>query len=293
MSHNIESIFSWLFAVFIIGFMLEIMQVGYYFIQFQSYQKEVGQIVQRRGGMTDKAVTEANNLSKNFYGSRYATAPLKDYFIEYQNGSIKFYDKSGNYVPDSKMASYKDARVLYSSQNKSSMLTNDSDFNRYSDWDAIEKLYVKSGDNYVQLSTPDLVARYLPYYYEARYGIGNNLIQLADYKAGGWNESDASKDQIAEIKNAFNLSSLSDANKVLNTKLNLNSISHDNGYQVNYQIGMAIIPVFAFSKSYQVKRQGVITSEISQNLPDDLLNYGRDWDSVSGAYYIVRRRFIT
>lgn len=279
MSHNIGSIFSWLFAVFIIGFMLEIMQVGYYFIQFQSYQKEVGQIVQRRGGMTDKAVTEANNLSKNFYGSRYAAAPLKDYFIEYQNGSIKFYDKSGNYVPDSEMASYKDARVLYSSPNKddkSSMLTKDSDFNRYSDWDAIEKLYIKSGDNFVQLSTPDLVARYLPYYYEARYGIGNNLIQLADYKAGKWKDSDASNDQIAEIKNAFGISSLNDADKVLNTKLNLNSIGHDNGCQVNYQLGMAIISVFAFSRSYQVKRQGVATSEISQNLPDDLLGY-RTW----------------
>lgn len=279
MSHNIGSIFSWLFAVFIIGFMLEIMQVGYYFIQFQSYQKEVGQIVQRRGGMTDKAVTEANNLSKNFYGSRYAAAPLKDYFIEYQDDSIKFYDKSGDYVPDSKLASYKDARILYSSPDKSSMLTKDSDFDKYNNWEAVEHLYVKSGDNFVQLSTPDLVARYLPYYYEARYGIGNNLIQLAEYKAGKWNESDASKDQIAEIKNAFNLSSLSDANKVLNTKLNLNSISHDNGCQVSYQIGMSIIPVFAFTKGYQVKRQGVITSEISQNLPDDLLNYSRDWDS--------------
>lgn len=281
MSHNIGSIFSWLFAVFIVGFMLEIMQVGYYFIQFQSYQKEVGQIVQRRGGMTDKAVTEANNLSKNFYGSRYAAAPLKDYFIEYQDGSIRFYDKSGNYVPDSKLASYKDARILYSSQNKSSMITKDSDFNKYDDWDAIEKLYVKTGDDksgykYVQLSTPDLVARYLPYYYEARYGIGNNLIQLADFKAGKWKESDASKDQVTEIKNAFGLSSLSDAGKVLNTKLNLNAIGHDNGTQVNYQIGMAIIPVFTFTRGYNVKRQGVTTSEISQNLPDDLLNY-RGW----------------
>lgn len=276
MSHNIGSIFSWLFAVFIVGFMLEIMQTGYDFIQFQSYQKEVEQIAQRRGGMNDKAVAEADNLSKNFYGSRYAAAPLKEYFIEYQNGSIKFYDKSGNYVPDSKLASYKDARVLYSSQNKSSMLTNDSNFNQYSDWDSIEKLYVKSGDNYVQLSTPDLVARYLPYYYEARYGIGNNLIQLADYKAGKWKDSDASKDQIAEITNAFGISSLNDADKVLNTKLNLNSISHDNGCQVDYQIGMAIIPVFAFSKSYQVKHQGITTSEISQNLPDDLLGY-RTW----------------
>lgn len=281
MSHNIGSIFSWLFAVFIIGFMLEIMQVGYYFIQFQSYQKEVGQIVQRRGGMTDKAVTEANNLSKNFYGSRYAAAPLKDYFIEYQDDSIKFYDKSGNYVPDSEMASYKDARVLYSSpkdHDKASMLTDDSDFNKYKDWDAIKKLYVKSGDNFVQLSTPDLVARYLPYYYEARYAIGNNLIQLADYKAGKWDDRYASKDQIAEITNAFGISSLNDADKVLNTKLNLNSICHDNGSQVDYQIGMSIIPVFAFSKSYQVKRQGVATSEISQNLPDDFLNY-REWDS--------------
>lgn len=276
MSHNIGSIFCWLFAVFIVGFMLEVMQTGYYFIQCQSYQKEVEQIVQRRGGMNDKAVAEANNLSKNFYGSRYAAAPLKEYFIEYQNGSIKFYDKSGNYVPDSKLASYKDARVLYSSQDKSSMLTNDSDFNQYSDWDSIEKLYVKSGDNYVQLSTPNLVARYLPYYYEARYGIGNNLIQLADYKAGKWKDSDASTDQIAEITNAFGISSLNDADKVLNTKLNLNSISHDNGCQVDYQIGMAIIPVFAFSKSYQVKRQGITTSEISQDLPDDLLSY-RTW----------------
>ena len=276
MSHNIGSIFSWLFAVFIVGFMLEIMQTGYDFIQFQSYQKEVEQIVQRRGGMNDKAVAEANSLSKNFYGSRYAAAPLKEYFIEYQNGSIKFYDTSGNYVPDSKLASYKDARVLYSSQNKSSMLTNDSNFNQYSDWDSVKKLYVKSGDNYVQLSTPDLVARYLPYYYEARYGIGNNLIQLADYKAGKWKDSDASKDQIAEITNAFGISSLNDADKVLNTKLNLNSISHDNGSQVDYQIGMAIIPVFAFGKSYQAKRQGITTSEISQDLPDDLLSY-RTW----------------
>lgn len=276
MSHNIGSIFSWLFAVFIVGFMLEITQTGYDFIQFQSYQKQVEQIAQRRGGMNDKAVAEANNLSKNFYGSRYAAAPLKEYFIEYQNGSIKFYDKSGNYVPDSKLASYKDARVLYSSPNKSSMLTNDSDFNQYSDWDSVKKLYVKSGNNYVQLSTPDLVARYLPYYYEARYGIGNNLIQLADYKAGKWKDSDASKDQIAEITNAFGISSLNDADKVLNTKLNLNSISHDNGCQVDYQIGMAIIPVFAFSKSYQVKRQGITTSEISQDLPDDLLGY-RAW----------------
>ena len=272
MSHNIGSIFSWIFAVFIVGFMLEVMQVGYYFIQFQSYQTEVGQIVQRRG----KAVTEANNLSKNFYGSRYAAAPLKDYFIEYQDGSIKFYDKSGNYVPDSKLASYKDARVLYSSPNKSSMITKDSDFGKYDDWDAIEKLYVKSGDKYVQLSTPDLVARYLPYYYEARYAIGNNLIQLADFKAGKWKESDASKDQISEIKNAFGLSSLDDAGKVLNTKLNLNAIGHDNGTQVNYQIGMSIIPVFAFTRGYNVKRQGVTTSEISQNLPDDLLSY-RGW----------------
>lgn len=277
MSHNIGSIFSWIFAVFIVGFMLEVMQVGYYFIQFQSYQKEVGQIVQRRGGMTDKAVTEANNLSKNFYGSRYAAAPLKDYFIEYQDGSIRFYDKAGNYVPDSKLASYKDARVLYSSPNKLSMLTKDSDFNKYNDWDAVSDLFVKSGDKYVQLSTPDLVARYLPYYYEARYGIGNNLIQLADYKAGRWGESDASKDQLAEIKNAFGLSSLSDAGKVLNTKLNLNAIGHDNGAQVNYQIGMAIIPVFTFTRGYNVKRQGVTTSEISQNLPDDLLSY-RNWD---------------
>lgn len=276
MSHNIGSIFSWFFAVFIVGFMLEIMQTGYYFIQFQSYQKEVGQIVQRRGGMTDKAVAEANTLSKNFYGSRYAAAPLKDYFIEYQDGSIRFYDKSGNYVPDSKLASYKDARVLYSSPNKSSMLTKDSDFNLYDDWDAVERLYVKSGDKYVQLSTPDLISRYLPYYYEARYGIGNNLIQLADYKDGRWKDSDASKDQIAEIKNAFDLSSLSDASKVLNTKLNLNSISHDNGCQVDYQLGMAILPVFAFSRGYHVKRQGTTTSEISQNLPDDLLNY-RGW----------------
>ena len=92
-----------------------------------------------------------------------------------------------------------------------------------------------------------------------------------------WFEARSSKDHLADIKNAFGLSSLSEAGKVLNTKLNLNSIGHDNGTQVNYQIGMSIIPVFAFTRGYQAKRQGVTTSEISQSLPDDLLNY-RDWN---------------
>lgn len=278
MSHIIGNIINWIVVVIIIGIMLQIAQVGYYLMQYQSYQKEVSQVVQKRGGVTEKAVEQGKTISEQFYNGHYALAPLKDVYIEYESGTIKFYDKDQNLISDSKLAALKDARVLYKSASKDGMLKTDNDFSAYDSWDKVEKLYVKDGDRYKQLTTPDQIRKYLPWYYEARYAIGNNLIQLADFVSGKWKADEMSNNQAKEVKDAFGIGILNtrQISNLLNVKIPINSIRHDNGYEVGYKTGVGILPIFAFGKKYVQTNEGKTVSAVSQNLTDDLLPY-RDW----------------
>lgn len=278
MSHIIGNIINWIVVVIIIGIMLQIAQVGYYLMQYQSYQKEVSQVVQKRGGVTEKAVEQGKTISEQFYNGHYALAPLKDVYIEYESGTIKFYDKDQNLISDSKLAALKDARVLYKSASKDGMLKTDRDFSAYDSWDKVEKLYVKDGDSYKQLTTPDQIRKYLPWYYEARYAIGNNLIQLADFVSGKWKADEMSDNQAKEVKDAFGIGILNtrQISNLLNVKIPINSIRHDNGYEVGYKTGVGILPIFAFGKKYVQTNEGKTVSAVSQNLTDDLLPY-RDW----------------
>lgn len=279
MSHIVGNIINWIVVVLIIGMMLQIAQVGYYLMQYQSYQKEVSQVVQKRGGVTDKAVEQGKTISEKFYNGHYALAPLKDVYIEYESGTIKFYDRDEKLTPDSKLAALKDARVLYKSASKNGMLKSDSDFSAYDTWDKVEKLYVKDDKDYVQLSTPDKIRKYLPWYYEARYAIGNNLIQLADFVSGKWKQNEMSDNQSKEVRDAFGIGILNtrQISDLLNKKIPINSIRHDNGYEVGYKIGVGIAPIFTFGKKYVQTNEGKTISAVSQNLTDDLLPY-RDWN---------------